>query len=260
MKPLSITAAWNETSAFVRREAGILLPIALALLALPAAVLQVVAPDAPPGQQPEAGAWMWLIIPMATLGALGSLTISILAIGRETVVRSAFALAFRRILPLLGAFLLLLVALMPLGLAALLFFIAGPLGVALGIFLLALGAVFIWVRVMPLSAVAAAEPIGPLAILKRSWSLTEGHFWRLLGFVLLMIVLLVVLGIAVTAIGGLLVVLIAGAPEPGNVSYVLLILLGAIVNSILSLVFTVMIARIYVQLSAAPASAPISGT
>ncbi|HWH23130.1 MAG TPA: hypothetical protein VNT25_07590 [Allosphingosinicella sp.] len=254
MKPLSISTAWNETAAFVRREWGILFPIGLALIALPTAFFQLIAPRAAPGQTPEPGPWMWFIIPLALLGALGTLTITILATNRESLVKSAFGLAFRRIVPLIGAVLLLILFLFPMALVAGLMGLAGPIGAAVGI-LLALGVmVMVWVRMMLMSPVAAVEPLGPMAILKRSWSLTAPYFWKLLGFVLLLIILFIVISLAATAVAGLLIVLLAGSPDPGSFSYFLLSLLGAVVNGVIGVFFAVLIARVYVQLAAAPTS------
>ena len=42
MANLSITTAWNETVAFIAREARLVLPIAFLLLALPGAAMQLV--------------------------------------------------------------------------------------------------------------------------------------------------------------------------------------------------------------------------
>ena len=54
MATLSITQAWNETAEFVRREAGLLLPVSFMLLALPNALMELlILPPPMPGQAPE---------------------------------------------------------------------------------------------------------------------------------------------------------------------------------------------------------------
>ena len=44
MANLSITEAWNETVAFVTREAHLLFPVSFLLIALPAGLAQLLAP------------------------------------------------------------------------------------------------------------------------------------------------------------------------------------------------------------------------
>jgi len=253
MKPLSITTAWNETAAFVKREAGLLIPIALALVALPAAFAEAMMPQAAAGQQPEAGAWMLLIIPLALLSSIGTLAITILALGRERVVGSALGLAARRVLPLLGAVLLVILAafiiLLPLSVILALAVSGEEAVTALLVLIFMPVFVFLWIRLMLMTPVAAAEPAGPVAILKRSWALTSGRFWRLFGFVLLLVVAFVVLAFAVSAVTGILMTLAAGRPEPGNLSFVVILLVGALLNGVFVLYFATLIARIYAQLA-----------
>ena len=58
--------------------------------------------------------------------------------------------------------------------------------------------VFLFVRLVMASPIASAEAIGPVAILRRSWRLTEGHWWPLFGFLL---VFFIGAGIVAVAIG-----------------------------------------------------------
>ena len=256
MTALSITTAWNEAMAFVRREFGTLLAIVLGLIALPVVALQLLVPGFNPqaGQEPELNAWMLLIIPAALIGMVGSLVISILAIGREPVVRDAFSLAFRRLLPLIGAALLLMCILLPFGLVMAVLWALSPGLAAHGIVLFVLGAIFVWVRLMVINPVAAAEDVGPFDILRRSWELTRGHFWKLLGFMILLIILFVVVAFAVSAVVGILIFVVAGAPDPGSTAHVLMVLVGGLINSVLTLILTVVIARVYAQLAGQPTS------
>jgi len=104
---------------------------------------------------------------------------------------------------------------------------------------------------MLMTPVAAAEAGGPVAIIRRSWKLTSGHFARLLGFVLLLVVVVIVVSLVVSSLFGILVAAIAGRPEPGSVAALLLMLIGGVVNAAVGIVFTTMVARIYVQLAGA---------
>lgn len=258
MSKLSITTAWNEAAAFVKREAGLLIPIALGLVALPTALLQLMAPEAAPGQQPEAGAWMLLIIPIAIVTSIGTLAITILALGRETVVGSALSLAARRVWSLLGASLLLalaiVVALIPVTVILALLVQNQTALVAMTVILLFPLMLILWVRLMLMTPVAGAEGLGPVAILKRSWALTRGHTGKLLGFMLLVIIAFVVLAAAVSMVIGILVALLLGPPDPGSLAFFVLLLVGALLNTAFVLYFASTLARIYAQLAGQPTS------
>jgi amino acid transporter len=190
---------------------------------------------------------------------LGSLTITAMAFGHGDA-GDAFSRALRRSPAALGAVLLLAIGAVLLALPfAVLMVVASAGGKAAGAMIgLLLGLVFIiaWVRLMLMTSVAAAEAGGSFAILKRSWNLTRGHTLRLFGFVLVVVIVFLVVMLAVSAIFGSVIILAAGQPQDGNLSSVLIALVGGITNAALGLFLTAMIARIYVQL----AEDPISGS
>jgi hypothetical protein len=263
---LSVTKAWDETAAFVKREAGILFLIVFGLGVLPGLIAQALAGRfvgnirPAPGMvdvHPLAAAFPILVliaIPVIVLSLWGNLTVNLLALRRENVVGQAFAHAARRILPLLGATLLLIAASI---VVAFLFLViagygtmTGHAGVTVLVFLiLFVLAIFFGVRFLVMAPAAAAEPIGPIAIIRRSWQLTAGHFWRLLGFFLLMIVVFLVLLVVVTSVVGILVTMTAGQPQPGSLGSFLLQLITGILQAVWTTYFIVLVARIYVQLS-----------
>jgi hypothetical protein len=258
MKKLSIGRAWEETVAFVKREPGSLLLISFGLIALPSLIFQAASPDVRPGQTPEPGLWMLLFFPLIILSILGSLTITTLALGAADA-REAFSRALKRFPVMLGAVLLLALAAVLLALPfAILMAVAGAGKAAAGLIglLLGLALIFIWVRLMLLTPAAAEETGGPVSILKRSWSLTSGHALKLFGFMLVVIIVFLVVMLAVSAIFGSLIILAAGKPQDGNLSSVLIALVGGITNAALGLFLTSMVARIYAQL----AGEPISGS
>jgi hypothetical protein len=262
MNKLSIATAWEESTAIVRRDFGRLFLIAFGLVSLPGVIFQSMAPQAVPGQQPEPGAWALFIIPVLILSTLGTVTISLLALSSQRQPGDAFARALRRFLPVLGAALLLgvLAALAAIPFLVLVAFVASQPQTAafstLVVFFVIF--VFLWVRLMLMTAVGAAEEGGAIAILKRSWALTRGHFWRLFGFVMLFIIVFVVLTMAVTFVGGSLIVLVAGNPQEPGLARTLLGLLGGVVNAVVVLYFTVVLARVYVQLSGGAEAAELS--
>ena len=130
--------------------------------------------------------------------------------------------------------------------------------------MLAIVAVFllIAVRFMLTVPVASAEPAGPLTILKRSWRLTSGNYAVMLGLELLLLVLAIVLMLAATVVGGTIASLIGGDVSPYSLSALVLALFVGIAQAVLTVLVSVMLARIYAQLAGrdAEASVPSSGT
>ena len=260
MVNLSITTAWNETTSFVQREARLLFPIAFLLIALPGGLLQMMMPMTVPGQPPQFGAWL-LLVPVAIIASMiGTIAISYLALRPGASVGEALAIAGRRFLMLFAASLLI-------GLAAtivllpLIFIIGGSAAMSnndpaamiglVGLFAIVflVAALALWVRLMLMTAVTAAEASGPIGIITRSWELTRGHFWKLLGFALLALVVFMVVSMVVGAIGGIVIVLLAGVPQPGSFAAFLIMLVGALVNMVMTVYFTALLVRIYVQLT-----------
>jgi hypothetical protein len=264
MATLSITQAWNETSAFVKREAGLILPIALLLLAVPSAAIQLAMPTVAPGESPEAGLWLVLIPVVIAASIIGTVAISFLALRPGSSVGEGLQVGVKRFLPVFLASILI-------GLAALI--VTAPLAILLVggavasgnpaaaggsaiVFLLIIMvvAVAVWVRLMLMTPVAASEDVGPVAMIRRSWALTRGHFWKLLALVLLMVLVAMVIILAASAVIGIFVVMIAGPPEPGNTSFIVMTIVSALLSAIFSAIFVTLLARVYAQLSgAAPA-------
>ena len=116
--------------------------------------------------------------------------------------------------------------------------------------------IYFSVRLMPLTPVIALEKIGPIAALKRSFALTSGHFWRLLGFVLMLGIAFLIVALTVGAVVGALVTVLAGPPEPWTLSLLIIALAAGLVQAGFVLVYLGMLARIYTQLSAGEASVP----
>jgi hypothetical protein len=228
--------------------------------------LQLAAPGE--GEPPRLGLWLLLLPVILVLSIAGNLTLSTLALGREATVGKAIGHAFRRTLPMLGAtllvglaaFVLLIVLVIasgvdlknadPMALAA-----SGRFRALMLVFFLA--ALFFGVRLAMTSPAAAAEPIGPIGILKRSWILTGRAFWKLLALYALLLILFIVIAIVLRVALGSLVFLALGAPHPGSLSTLVLLLLTGIVNAGLVVCAVTLLARIYVQLAG---DSPIKGT
>ena len=261
MAQLSITTAWNETTAFLAREARLVFPIAFLLGALPGLALQIAGPAGAPGEMPEIGiAWLVLLPVTIVAGMIGSIAIAYLALRPGRSVGEALQRGLRRFIPLFLASLLIGVAavivVVPLvvlivgggGLAAGdLAAVAGPL-LLLMLILLVLG-VALWVKLMLMTAVAASEDVGPVQIIARSWTLTAGHFWKLVGFIVLLVIAMVVAMMVIMLILGILIALVAGPPEPNSLSFILVGLISALLQAIITATIVTVTTRIYVQLS-----------
>jgi hypothetical protein len=202
-----------------------------------------------------------LIVPVIVGGVVASLTVSTLALGRETVVRAAIAHALRRFLPTFAAALLLLVGFFLIALPLMLLLGPNPNNPAsLGRVFLVIGLLGLayWTRFMLLNPVAAAEPAGPVAMIRRALAATRGHFWRLLGLLLLALIVFAIVSMAISFVAGLVILLLAGRPDPGSLSSFLLLLVNGILSTLFATLFTILIARIYAQL-AEGGSRPTSG-
>jgi hypothetical protein len=211
MASISISKAWDETNGLVRREAALLVPVALALIALPGVLLAQVRPVATAqsattimmSQQAMLANAVGLLITL-----FASLVLTLLALRPGISVAEAMRAALLRFPIALGASLV--TPVMPLltggeaavqrlspGFALLLL---GYLCAIMGLLLYGL------VRLLLLNTVAAAERLGVIATIRRSWALTRGIVSRLLGFVVLFLALSVIVSFAVVAAGGTVLV------------------------------------------------------
>jgi hypothetical protein len=267
MANLSISAAWDETVAFVRREGRLLFPLAFMLIALPVALMQAFTPAPPaPDQPPSAGLWL-LLIPLS-LGAsmIGNLAISYLALRPGTTVGESISQGARRFLPLLGAVLMVgvagIVLLFVAVMIAVLLVPGAAAGAASGVPNEAMGKavliafalllpplVFFSARLLPMTPLAAVEPVGSFRIIARAWELTKGLGLKLVGFVLLIGLTYGIATTAIESVAGIVIRMAVGPLEPGSLAALLVIILMAGVNTVIGPYVTSLIARIYAQLA-----------
>ena len=261
MASLSITKAWNETTRFFAREFQLVLPIAFLLTALPAAALQWAMPVAEPAATFDFARWLeearpllLFIPPIAIIGMIGSIAITCLAIRPGVSVGEALMVGLRRFFPLFLSGLLVALGLAAIFLPLLLIAAPTPDAAGAGLFLLLaliylVAAIALFVRLMLTTAVAAAEPVGPVAILTRGWALTRGWFWKLLGFLILFGIAAGLMLIVVSIFFGILIALVSGPPVPGSGAAFAVMLLSAAFQAVVSTLFAIMMGRIYAQLS-----------
>lgn len=266
---LDTNAAWKEASAIVSANREVLFALAGVFFMLPSLALAVIAgePEVIPGMRGEqmmaametfyAKSW-WIVLLSAVFQIVGLLAILTLMRDRS---RPTVGEALRAALP--GAFSYLaaqfavvialsLVGGLLIGVAAV---ISPPLAVVAGLlFMVAL--VFAVFRLILVGPVIAVEGVrNPLTAMVRSWRLTQGNFWRIFGFMLLIVILfVVVVGIIMMLIG--LVLALASSGEPQRI-------IAAAFSSALGAVgvvyFAGVLAAIHRQLGG-PAAAELSAT
>lgn len=275
MRRLSISLAWEQTKSCLAADGPLLASVAAALIVLPVAVLNVISPGgiSLEGSAPPSLLVLPLIIIVLLL--LAQLAIVRLAIGPSVSVGDAIAHGLRRLPVYFAANLLVGVALFVfILLCATVLLGAGvpmsgnsvPLSPAVVVVAIVVIAIycFAWVRFFAMAApVACAEAAGAIAIIRRSWELTAGHTWRLLGFLLLFLVGASIVILAITSVAGIVAQLLIGPIEPLSGSALLVGLVDGVANGAVIAILTVMLARIYVQLAgrgSIDVSVPSSGS
>jgi hypothetical protein len=268
MSSLSIGKAWDEAKAALLANRRLIVPVALGLILLPAVIASMVEPQVAPGEQPPPGPWMLVVLAMIIVMFVGQIAIVLLVNGWRGSVGEAIGQAARRTPSLILAALLI-------GIAVILVFsliLAAGTGGAIesgqfdvnsitgvGWLLLCLALVallYFSVRMLPMVAVAASEGRGPIGLIQRAFSLTSGHFWRLLAFILMLMIGFTILAFTIGTVVGGLVMLLFGKPDPWSISLLLIALTGGLVQAAFVMVYTAMLARIYAQLSAGQAGVP----
>ena len=266
--PLSLGKAWDDAKATIAANRRLITPVALGLILVPAVVSAMVEPRAIPGQEPEAGGWMLVTLLMIIVMLAGQMAIVLLTNGWQGSVGGAIRRAVRRLPILILAALIVMVPLI-LILSVVLAVVgvatggdgqfsaaslspAGKLVVLCGLLLvLAIG-----VRLLPMIVLIASEDIGPITAIRRAVALTRGHFWKLLGFMLLATIAFLILASAAGAVIGSVVSLALGRPEPWSVSLLLVAFTAGLVQAGFITIYTAMLARITAQLSGIQAGVP----
>ena len=258
-KKVSLSKAWDETRARFPRDGKLYVAVALAFLVLPGTVFGTIAPGALMGQPPE-GAVGGLMFAILLLGLVGRLAMANLAL-KPTAVGEAIRHALRRTPGVAVAFFLFFLP------AALLLspFLPAilrspenpPPGPLLGATLVVVAAFILGVRLLMFVIPAgSAETIGPVALLKRSWTLSSGNWWRLAIFFLIFFVGSTVAARAIGFTLGGALILFVGPLQPMSPSALVLAIVLSLVGAGFTTTFIVMLARIYAQLAAPVASVP----
>lgn len=258
---ISIGKAWDESRDILTRDGKLILTIGAAMLMLPTALVALVSPQAV-GAEPPAPGFMGMAVQILSflLTQTGVLALIALALRPNLSVGESIRAGLSRLLPTLAAFLLYILPMVfllgiifgatvggetPEAMLANLRSAGG--GASLAILLWAVAFVYLGVRFLLANAVALAESANPITILKRSWQLSRGAFFKLFLFMLLWGILLLTAQMATAAVTGVLVGLTLGAPEPFSVAALLTGLIAGAVNMMVVIVYALMVARIYAQ-------------
>ena len=266
MSKLSLSRAWEEATMVLARDGRLFAAVALALFVLPGLILNVSMPNMTAGELPPAGPWLAVALVVLLVSLVGQLAVIRLAIAHVTV-GEAIAHGLKRHAAYVLAVLVWVVPILLIGSGLYGFLGANqsnpPAAASLALLAVTLIGIYLAVRLMLSSAVASAENIGPIAILRRSWDLSRGNWWRLFIFLFVFAVGAICLLWAVESVVGLLVRTMFDASGPLTVGSLLIAIVSQLVSAVLSVTFFVLLARIYVQRSGTPAaepSVPSSGT
>ena len=271
MSALSIGKAWDEASAFLVREARLVVPVALAMFAVPAILMGWANPEGQPATAPGGLGWPLTVIALL-ITMVGQMTVAALAIGWSGSVGSALHLASRRVWGMLASVVLVFLPVTTIAFIVLAALIGSagltdasqitPESLAkvpgVGLFILFLVVLFvaIGVRLFPVSAVAISETSHPIALLKRSWRLTKGHSGRILVVLLLILAAAMISSAAVTTVVGSLMALTVGELRPFSLSALITALADGVVAAAITAISSSLVGRIYVQLTAGQPSVP----
>lgn len=260
MSAISISSAWDDTKALLARDGRLFASVALALIVLPAVVMGVVDPRVNAGD--AAPAWFNVLIVIISLISLaGQLALIRLALGPSVTVAGAISHGFGRVVRYVLALILLFLATvgltLPFAFAAAAMgmsiepgtepLVTGPILILILVYLLALLALA--TRFLMAMPVASIEEDGPLGLLKRSWALTAGHWVKLFAFLIIFLIGAAVVLLSVQMVIGSLTALMFGARGPMSLAALIESLVQAVATGIFSVLFTLMLARIYIQLS-----------
>ena len=265
MAKLSLSKAWDETREVIARDGKLIATVALAMFFLPGVVAGVIDPAARP--LPTTLTEAVIAILVAIIALVGQLAIIRMALGARMTVGEAIGHGARRVPIYIVAGLIWAGPMIVAGA------LVGPEiwqspqnasgGQAVAALVILLALIIIGIRMMMTSSVASAERTGPLDIVKRSWQLTSGHWWKLFGLICIFLLLMLVIMAAVGAIIGIASALLFDPIEPMTVGALFVAACTQLVSAVLTTGLLIMLARIYAQLSGPAHDAvtvPSSGT
>lgn len=266
----NMNQAWEEAIRTLKANRELVLILAGLFFFVPALALGILQPETLTGPAMTGGTdameevtayynrnavWLFLV---QLIQSVGMLSILALFLRRRSTVGEAIATGAKALLPLIVASVFLVLAFSLLG--GLVIGLAGAvspmLAVAVGI-LVVLAALLVLARVITLMPLLVDEKrLNPFAALVDSWRLTAGRGWRILGFLLLILVAITVVSLLVGGLIGLFTALI-GSPAAANF---IAAALNALIGTIFTCLLLAVIMAIYRQLNARTSAAGVPRT
>lgn len=261
---LSIGKAWDETKPVLAQDGRALSAIALAMLVLPGAIIETIAPSSLREQSEPSVALQLLGLLVLLITLAGQVAISRIGLGAGATVGQIIGHAFRRLPALFGALIIIAVPFMLL-VAGIIAATAGldadirklPPSTSILVLVVLIAFLFVLVRMLFLTPLAAERGGGSIALLRSSWGLTTGSALKLFGLIVLLLVIAIVL---IGGLGGALaavIILALGPIEPGNVTALLVALSQQLLSAAVSVLFALVVARLYVQAMSGVASVSV---
>jgi hypothetical protein len=263
----SMSEAWNDATAMMSANREVLLVVAGIFFLLPSLAVALAIPGVQESMMadPENASaaitevyanWWWLLILVVLAQLVGYL--AMLALLRDTsrpTVGEALKTGLAGLLPAIGVYLVIAVAIAAVGIViALLATVSPPLGILVVLLAMIVG-VYAMVKLSLTWAVIAIDKVSnPLGAIARSWRLTKGNSLRLFLFILLLALVYLVVSIVVAAVLGLVFAL-AGPSTAALLNGIVSGLIGAA----FTVVFVAVIAAVHRQL-AGPSAEAVSAT
>ena len=243
----SYSAVWDDAARLLRANASLLLAVAGVFLFLPSVLTGYFAPQPTgSGEGPTLAMLVahinenWpLLLVVNIVGFVGNLALLILALDDDRPTVGAALKAALLLVPLYF-----LVSLM------------SGLVVMAGLFAFIVPGLYLMGRVALTGPVIVAEGRrGPIAVIRRSFAVTKGHGWAMVGLILIVVLTFFIVSLALTTVFGSIFLLFDKAAGGGGVGALLLLILDAAVGTIFNTVLIVLLASLYRRLaSGAPSN------
>ncbi len=252
--------AWNEAVAMLKTNRDVLVALGGVFLLLPSLAIMLLFP--PPDMQgvkePKAiialfSEWFqanWPpVVVLSLITTIGTLAVlAMLSSRHRPTVAEAIRMGAIALLPLVAAQLLMGMGVGLFGGIIIAIGAATQVGAVAAVAFVSvlLMMLYVVVRSMLVTPVVVNEQTyNPVKALRRTWSLTDGNFWRLLGFFALLTVATYIVSALIGGMGRLLFTLIAG-PDGGKIGASVV---ASIVGAITNLVYLAALAATHRQLS-----------
>lgn len=265
---VSMGNVWDRTTAFIGDHLAALLPVALAAIFVPLSVLGNLSPLMKSSAGPEKLLLGLILVLLGVTVLWANLTIIALALDPSRGRDPAGRVAARRLPVVVGVSILV-------GLAVLLLVIPIPVGLMLGgydfqaaaaggdpgaptggaalfvgLYALVLVIAIIWfaarIALVNVAIVAERRGIGAIA---RSFELTRGIVWKIIGIVLLYLIVSQVAELATKAVFGSILALAIGGDGPVTVASVITAVLVGAVTTGFTVIGAVFAAELYLAVS-----------